>query len=145
MPAARIFAPFTAGQVEALNAFARVARVRHESPRSGRLCTCEPVATPAGWRCACGWRCYWAWGFMAGEIQQHAAEVKLRAERKAGELLAGMEKHRGGRKTGNTMSPVSTLADVGVEKEQSSRWQRIAAVPEPTFNREPRRTLRRSE
>lgn len=26
-----------------------------------------------------------------------------------------------------------TLADVGIEKVQSHRWQRIASIPEPTF------------
>ena len=43
-----------------------------------------------------------------------AAEIQLRAERRAGELLAGMEKCVGGRptKTGNTMLPVS-LESVG--------------------------------
>ena len=64
--AARIHAPFTPAQVEALNAFTRAAHVRHQSPRTGRLCGLEPEATAAGWRCRCGWRQYWAWSFMAG-------------------------------------------------------------------------------
>lgn len=62
-------------------------------------------------------------------MQNEAAELKLRAERKAGELLAEMPKHEGGRgKTGDTMSQV-----YGIEKHQSSRWQRIASLPEPAF------------
>lgn len=59
-------------------------------------------------------------------IQQEAAEVKLRAERKAGELLAGMEK------SSNRFSG-STLEPLGIEKHQSHRWQRIATLPEPAF------------
>jgi N6-adenosine-specific RNA methylase IME4 len=60
-------------------------------------------------------------------FQQQAAELKLRAERRAGELLAEMEKNKGGRST------TDTLSEVGVEHHQSSRWQRIASLPEPTF------------
>lgn len=71
------------------------------------------------------------------EIQNSAAEVKVRAERKAGEILAVMEKDKGGRpaKTGSTMEPVIRLADVGVEKKQSHRWQRAASVPEEMFEK----------
>ncbi len=65
MPAARIKAPFTPAQAEALNRFARLARLRHLRP-DGRLCGLEPLATPAGWRCRCGWRQFRAWAFMAG-------------------------------------------------------------------------------
>ena len=64
-----------------------------------------------------------------------AAEIKLCAERKAGELLAAKEKatNRHKKATGNTMLPVETLDDLGVSKIQSSRWQQEAAVPEETF------------
>ena len=56
-----------------------------------------------------------------------AAEIKLRAERKLGDALAGMEKNVGGRpsKTSDTMSPVS-LEDLDITKKQSSRWQKVA-------------------
>lgn len=73
------------------------------------------------------------------EAYNHAAEVKVRAERKAGELLRDMPKAEGGRppqETSNTMLPVSdtpTLSDIGVAKMQSSRWQAIAAVPDEVF------------
>lgn len=66
--------------------------------------------------------------------QQDAGEVKLRAERKAGEMLAAMEKHKGGRpsETGCVVQPVC-LEDLGIEKTQSCRWQREAAVDDDTF------------
>jgi hypothetical protein len=54
------------------------------------------------------------------------------AERRAGELLAQMEKDAGGRpgKTGNAVLPVSTLKELGIEKIESHRWQREASIPE---------------
>lgn len=71
-----------------------------------------------------------------------AAEIKLRAERKAGEMLAAMEKKKPGPKPkpgpeqeeiGPTMGPISSLDDLGITKNQSSRWQQEASVPEEKF------------
>ncbi len=67
-----------------------------------------------------------------------AAEIKLRAERKAGEMLAAMEKPKGGRpsKTADILSGVSatkSLDDLGVTEKQSSRWQREAMVSNEEF------------
>ena len=67
------------------------------------------------------------------------AEIKLRAERRCGELLADMEKRDGGdaqrtrsqRVTESEVPP--RLADMGISRMQSSRWQAIAAVPEAIF------------
>jgi ParB family chromosome partitioning protein len=71
------------------------------------------------------------------EAANAAAEIKLRAERKAGEMLAAMEKDKGGRpiETSNSALPVSvpSLDDLGIDKMQSSRWQREAKVPEEEF------------
>lgn len=71
------------------------------------------------------------------EIQNAAAEIKIRAERRAGELIKVMPKSDGGRpkKTSNIVLPVSppSLADMGIDKMQSSRWQSIASVPEEDF------------
>lgn len=72
------------------------------------------------------------------ENQNEAAEVKIRAERKAGEMLAKMPMNEGGRpsETSNVMLPVidtPTLADLGIERMQSSRWQTIASLPEDVF------------
>jgi N6-adenosine-specific RNA methylase IME4 len=60
-----------------------------------------------------------------------ACAIKLKAERKAGELLAGMELRGGDRKSnGQKVS----LKDLGIEQKQSSRWQRAATVPESLFS-----------
>lgn len=72
------------------------------------------------------------------EAQNAAAEIKLRAERKAGEMLAAMEKNEGGRpsKTPDIVSGVSipaSLSDLGVTEQQSSRWQREAKVSDEDF------------
>jgi hypothetical protein len=74
------------------------------------------------------------------EAQNDAAEIRLRAERKLGALLARMDKHPGGninrsqRATGSRDAP-ARLHDLGISKSQSSRWQAIAAVPEHVFDR----------
>lgn len=70
------------------------------------------------------------------EASNAAAEIKLRAERKAGAMLAAMEKNLGGRpsaETGDIVSPVSSLNDLGIDKKQSSRWQKEASVSEEDF------------
>lgn len=66
------------------------------------------------------------------EAQCHAAEIKLRAERKAGELLAEMEKNKGAA-TPTRLQPATTLAQLGIEKTQSCRWQQEAKVAEDVF------------
>jgi hypothetical protein len=47
-------------------------------------------------------------------------------------MLALMEKNPGGgdQSTGNGVLPVPSLDDLGIDKMQSSRWQREAKVPE---------------
>ena len=69
------------------------------------------------------------------EAANSAAEIKLRAERRAGELLAGMDKplNQHDKVAGDTMSP-ATLESVGVSKKQSSRWQKEAKVDEDVFD-----------
>lgn len=66
-----------------------------------------------------------------------ACEIRLRAERKAGQLLKEMEKAKGGRppKTASPMEAVSppTLEQLGVSDKQSHRWQQLADVPEEQF------------
>ncbi len=77
------------------------------------------------------------------EIQNYAAEVKLRAERRAGSLLAKLKLHGGDRRE-ETSNDRLTLEDVGVTKDQSSRWQLTAAVPEKEFDRYVSRTREES-
>jgi hypothetical protein len=73
------------------------------------------------------------------EMLKHATEIRLRAERRAGELLADMPKHQGGRpeKTATDHGAVfnteiarpMTLAEMGVTDNQSSKWQKLASLP----------------
>ena len=60
---------------------------------------------------------------LGHEAQNHAAEIKLRAERKAGEMLAGMEKQAGSRGTGKKVEyPKATpLSEIGIDKKSSSK------------------------
>ena len=70
------------------------------------------------------------------EIQNHAAEVKIRAERRAGELLRQIQRRqRGGDQKSKSQSGTLKLADLGINKNQSSRWQQIAQIPSESFER----------
>ena len=71
------------------------------------------------------------------EAQNDAAEIKLRAERRLGELIATLPKQDGG-DAARARSQAATevpprLDDLGISKSQSSRCQTIAAVPESVF------------
>jgi len=66
------------------------------------------------------------------ELQNRAAELRLRAERKVGGILAELRLHGGDRKSAS-QDPVVRLEDLGITKDQSSRWQRLARVPEKDF------------
>lgn len=68
------------------------------------------------------------------KLQNHAAEVKLRAERRAGQLLSRLNLPGGDRRS-RTAGKTVTLEDLGLTKHQSSRWQREASVPEDVFER----------
>src|SRR5262249_33060927 len=63
------------------------------------------------------------------EAQNHAAELKLRAERKLGEILGRtVESHRPGK-----LSHDATVLPEGVRRDQSSRWQKVATIPHERF------------
>lgn len=67
------------------------------------------------------------------EAANAAAEIKLRAERKAGEMLAGIDNAKPGRKElGNSVLP-NSLEGLGIDKMQSSRWQRASRVAADDF------------
>jgi hypothetical protein len=77
------------------------------------------------------------------DAERKAMTIRVRAERKAGELLHAMEKATGARgNPGGQGAPIvrspdttaqKTLADLGVSKQQSSDWQRLADVPKAEF------------
>lgn len=82
-----------------------------------------------------------AYAKQAGDnsLIQLATEIRVRAERKAGQMLAQMPKATGAKGVGpiavvvNDRNHSPTLKDLGISKDQSSRWQKLAAVPEDTF------------
>ncbi len=67
------------------------------------------------------------------EVQNQAAELKLRAERRAGELLNDLRLRGGNRKCREVSKP-RQLRDLGISATQSARWQLEASVPEPVFH-----------
>lgn len=70
------------------------------------------------------------------ELIAWATEIKVRAERKAGELLAQMEKAKGGDPTlyqhARGDRP-ATLAEIGLTQNDSSRYQSLASMSEEHF------------
>jgi hypothetical protein len=56
-------------------------------------------------------------------MQNRCAAIKIRAERRAGELLQEMEQNPSGR------SSAFTLKEGGINHPQSHRWPTIAALP----------------
>jgi hypothetical protein len=74
------------------------------------------------------------------DAELRAQEVRMRAERHCGMLLKEMQKRRA-RATGHGdqksesrhATPISTLKDLGVTKDQSYRWQKMAEIPNKEF------------
>jgi hypothetical protein len=72
-----------------------------------------------------------------------ATEIRMRAERRAGELLIEMAERKERLASKDTLArgrsvpprEVSTLSDLGVTKTQSSRWQRLARIEPDKFER----------
>ena len=89
---------------------------------------------------------FYCWGLLAevgGKWQTVAtvpAEVKLRAERKAGELLQQLERQPGARTDVQPPDKLSggseyrqTLQETRVEERTARRWQTVATVPDEVF------------
>ena len=64
-----------------------------------------------------------------------ATEIRMRAERRAGELLRDMAERgeRAVRKNMKSQPATSKLSDLGINKTESSRWQRLAALDADSF------------
>lgn len=70
------------------------------------------------------------------ELIQYATEIKVRAERRCGELLSATPKHEGGRpsnRSNDTTGSPPTLAEMGLTKDESSRYQSLASMSSEHF------------
>jgi len=76
------------------------------------------------------------------ELEIDAAEIRLRAERRLGEMLTDSERASGGEHGGKQKidgtraapsNRAATLAEIGIDKKLSARAQKIAAVPASEF------------
>ena len=68
------------------------------------------------------------------EVIRKAEEIKLRAERRAGELLKETPKAKGNQYSANSQAvSEQKLSDMGITYNQSSKWQKIANIPEEKF------------
>ncbi len=65
------------------------------------------------------------------EMQNRCAEIKLRAERRGGELLREVERAQG--KNGQGLR--ATLAQSGIADTTAKRWQTIAKIAPESFER----------
>jgi hypothetical protein len=75
------------------------------------------------------------------DAERKAAEIRIRAERKAGELLKEMKSggHRQsgrGSKKAESCGTTPQLKDLGISKDQSSKWQQLADIPAEEFEAE---------
>src|SRR5262245_53246944 len=66
--------------------------------------------------------------------QNEVAHLRLRALRKLGALLAAMPKHQGSKKGWRLHDVTTTLADLGISKRDSAKWQRFASIPQRLFD-----------
>lgn len=84
------------------------------------------------------------------EMQNRCAEIKLRAERRAGEMLRETERAQGAR-TDTSRQPDaklpfrSALREVDIPEPTARRWQTVAAIPEERFEAHLRETTERGE
>ena len=84
---------------------------------------------------------FWRYAAQAGyglEAQNRCAEIKLRAERRAGELLERLERSVGGRPQKNSSHDgmsfyEQSIMEGSVSRMSAFRWQQAATVPEEDF------------
>ncbi len=76
--------------------------------------------------------------------QNYAAEIKLLAERRAGEMLSRMHLNGGYRRSASD-SRGTGLKELGITANESARWQREASFSDAVFQRYLRETTRRGK
>jgi hypothetical protein len=73
------------------------------------------------------------------EAEQKAREIRIRAERRSGQMLKEMmgsaiiQSAGGNRKSNSTDTSLKKLSDFNIARDQSSQWQKLAEVPEKMF------------
>jgi len=69
------------------------------------------------------------------DLEYDAAIARVRAERKCGELLRDMESVKKGRpkKEMSNGTTFKTIEKMGITRDQSSKWQQLANVPDKEF------------
>jgi hypothetical protein len=71
------------------------------------------------------------------ENERRACEIRLRAERKAGQLSAKLDRSNPGKRKkdlGSVVEPKSkALRDAGITKKQAHEWEKLAAVSDKEF------------
>lgn len=73
------------------------------------------------------------------EMQNMAAEIRIRSERRGGQILSDMDLNPGGQAehksylSRQSTGKIPKLSDLGISRNQSSRWQVIASIPEEEF------------
>jgi hypothetical protein len=106
------------------------------------LAECKSVDEVKGWTDRAAATQAYARMAKDKRLEVDAAEIRIRAERRLGEMLAEQKasgnmakghKFAGG---ASTEPPAITLAEAGIDKKLSSRAQKLAAVPEKEFEAE---------
>jgi len=69
----------------------------------------------------------------ADKAHSKALELKLRAERKAGQFLKDMRKNKGAAEKRTQGHVVPTLKERKIEPYESKRWQKMASIPDQKF------------
>jgi hypothetical protein len=65
----------------------------------------------------------------ASQAANDAAALRIEAQAKAGELLRAMAESGERKRSAETYQPGTSLGDLGITRNESSRWQRVAAIP----------------
>lgn len=76
---------------------------------------------------------------MNTDAERKVTEIRIRAERRCGELLAATIDRGGDRRSDSYATSLKeqpkTLSDMGISPEQSSKWQKLAKVPDRQFEK----------